>query len=519
MTPHEITLSAITLSAITLSDPHKIAYTIVDKIAETDTHVSFRQLEDWANQGAQLFRNQGLVRGDHIAILLENHERFFALCWAAQRAGLYYTTISWRLQPEEVEYIVNNCEAKIFITSIARQGVAEPLLGNAPSTRGWYMLDGTIDGFESWEEATRVMPSEPITDQSEGAAMLYSSGTTGYPKGIKRDLPESEYGAVDPLPVISALYGATPDSIYLSPAPLYHAAPLGFTMSCLRNGIRVVVMSHFEAEFALQCIEKYQITHSQWVPTMFVRMLKLPEEVRLKYKVSSLQCAIHAAAPCPVPIKEQMIEWWGEVLFEYYAGTEGNGFVQLNSQEWLAHRGSVGRPLNCAIYICDDNGNELPQGATGMVYFGGGGIFEYYKDETKTADSRQANGWSTLGDVGYLDAEGYLYLTDRKNFMIISGGVNIYPQEAENILITHDEVMDVAVFGIPNEEFGEEVKAVVQLKDHASAGGIMEIELLDYCRDHLSHIKCPRSIDFEEQLPRHPTGKLYKRLLRDKYWS
>jgi long-chain acyl-CoA synthetase len=277
-------------------------------------------------------------------------------------------------------------------------------------------------------------------------------------------------------------------------------------------------MAHFEAEFALECIEKYQVTHSQWVPTMFVRMLKLPDGVREKYDVSSVQCAIHAAAPCPVPIKEQMIEWWGEVLFEYYAGTEGNGFVQLNSEEWLAHKGSVGRPLNCQIHICDDAGEEVAAGESGTVFFGGGGAFEYYKDKEKTVESRHPNGWSTLGDVGYVDEDGYLYLTDRKNFMIISGGINIYPQEAENILITHPEVMDVAVFGIPNEEFGEEVKAVVQLKDPTNESGLLELELMDFCRERLSHIKCPRTVDFTAELPRHPTGKLYKRLLRDKYW-
>ena len=290
-------------------------------------------------------------------------------------------------------------------------------------------------------------------------------------------------------------------------------------MGMLRFGVQVVVMEHFDAELALKYIEQYRITHSQWVPTMFVRMLKLPEEVRLKYDVSSLRCAIHAAAPCPIPVKEQMIEWWGPVLYEYYAGTEGNGFVQLNSEEWLAHKGSVGKPLTCEIHICDDDGNELPVGESGTIYMSGGGEFEYYNDEKKTAESRHPEGWTTLGDVGYLDEDGYLYLTDRKHFMIISGGVNIYPQEAENVLITHDKVIDVAVFGVPNEEFGEEVKAVVQPRGMADATPELAIELMDYCRSKLSHIKCPRSIDFRAELPRHPTGKLYKRLLKDEYWQ
>ncbi|MEZ5550146.1 MAG: AMP-binding protein [Pseudomonadales bacterium] len=500
---------------IAAREPDKIAYTM----AESGVNVTCGELEAAANQGAHLFRSLGLRRGDHIAILLENHPRYFQLCWAAQRSGLYYTTISWRLQQAEVEYIVNNCEAKVFITSAARREVVTPLVGRMPNVMRSYMIDGEAAGFESWEAATSKLPKTPIADQQEGMAMLYSSGTTGYPKGVKKPLPETGYGEGLDINLMSALYGADENSIYLSPAPLYHAAPLAFTMGLLRHGVRVVVMAHFEAEFALQCIERYRITHSQWVPTMFVRMLKLPDEVRLRYDVSSLKCAIHAAAPCPIPVKEQMIEWWGPVIYEYYAGTEGNGFVQLNSEEWLAHKGSVGRPLNCELHVCDDEFNEVPIGESGTIYFGGGGEFEYYKDDEKTRGSRHPKGWSTLGDVGYLDEDGYLYLTDRKHFMIISGGVNIYPQEAENVLITHPAVIDVAVFGVPNEEFGEEVKAVVQPRDMSLATPELALELMDYCREQLSHMKCPRSVDFRAELPRHPTGKLYKRLLKDEYWQ
>jgi acyl-CoA synthetase (AMP-forming)/AMP-acid ligase II len=499
---------------IATAAPEKVAYVMAD----SGDRVTFGELEATSNQGARLFRQQGLRPGDHIAIMLENHPRFLQICWAAQRAGLYYTAISWRLQREEVEYIVNNCEARVFITSAARRDLALSLAGRIPKVERCYMVDGVCAGFDSWEHAIAAMPMQPIDDQTEGAAMLYSSGTTGYPKGIKRPLSGVAFGEANALPVMTTLYGAGADSIYLSPAPLYHAAPLGFSMACLRNGIQVVVMEHFDAERALACIETYRITHSQWVPTMFVRMLKLPGELRTKYDLSSLECAIHAAAPCPIPVKEQMIEWWGLVLYEYYAGTEGNGFVQLNSQEWLAHKGSVGRALNCTVHICDDDGNELPVGEPGTIYFGGGAAFEYYKDPNKTAQSRHPQGWSTLGDVGYLDAEGYVYLTDRKHFMIISGGVNIYPQEAENLLITHPKVYDVAVFGVPSEDFGEEVKAVVQPVDMRDAGPQLEQELIEFCRGHLSHIKCPRSIDFDAELPRHPTGKLYKRLVKDRYW-
>ncbi len=252
---------------------------------------------------------------------------------------------------------------------------------------------------------------------------------------------------------------------------------------------------------------------------MFIRLLKLPAEVRRRYDLSSLRVVIHAAAPCPIPIKEQMIEWWGPIVKEYYGGTEGNGLCAIDSAEWLAHRGSVGRPLFGTVHILDDDGSELAPGEPGTIYFEGGTAFEYHKDPEKTAASRTRSGWSTIGDIGYLDTEGYLYLTDRKANMIISGGVNIYPQEAENVLATHAKVQDVAVFGVPNAEWGEEVKAVVQPVDMTTAGPALAEELIAFCRAHLSPIKCPRSIDFEAELPRHPTGKLYKRLLKDRYWA
>ncbi len=503
--------------------PGKIAEAFPDKtayfMADSGDRVTYKELEEASNRGAHLFRSLGLERGDHIAILMENHEAFFKICWAAQRSGLYYTAISWRLQQNEVQYIVENSGAKVFIASTTTQNVAAPLLNSITSVESWLCVGGDIPGFSSWERALIRMPASPIDDQSEGQSMLYSSGTTGYPKGIKKPLPEESFGEVVQPNLLGLLYGANSESIYLSPAPLYHAAPLGFTMSCLRQGIAVVVMEHFEPELALEYIERYQITHSQWVPTMFVRMLKLPDKVRKRYDLTSLQVAIHAAAPCPVPVKEQMIEWWGPIIHEYYAGTESNGFVQLNSTEWLMHKGSVGKPLNCQIHICDENGKELPIGESGLIYFSGGGSFEYHNDPVKTADSHHSEGWSTLGDVGYLDEDGYLYLTDRKHFMIISGGVNIYPQEAENVLIMHKSVIDVAVFGIPNDEFGEEVKAVVQPTSMAEATPELETELIALCREHLAHLKCPKSIDFREELPRHPTGKLYKRLLKDEYWA
>jgi acyl-CoA synthetase (AMP-forming)/AMP-acid ligase II len=382
------------------------------------------------------------------------------------------------------------------------------------------MVGGTMEGYGSYEAMRDKMPAAPIADQSAGTDMLYSSGTTGRPKGIRIPLTGEPIDAASPFRMlVEFLYGFREGMTYLSPAPLYHAAPLRFCMTVGRFGGTVVVMEKFDPELALQYVENFKATHSQWVPTMFVRMLKLPEIVRKKYDVSSLEIAIHAAATCPIPVKKQMIEWWGPVITEYYAGTEGNGFCAINSEEWLSHEGSVGRALMGELHICGEDGEDLPPREIGTIYFMSENQFEYHNDPEKTKESRNAKGWSTLGDIGYVDEEGYLYLTDRKAHMIISGGVNIYPQEAENLLITHPKIHDVAVIGVPNEDFGEEVKAVVQPADWNEVGDDLAEELMVFCREHLSHIKCPRSVDFEKELPRHPTGKLYKRLIRDRYWG
>jgi acyl-CoA synthetase (AMP-forming)/AMP-acid ligase II len=483
--------------------------------------VTYRDLDERSNQGAQWFRSLGLATGDHIAIFMENHPRYLEICWAAQRSGLIYTAISSRLTAGEAAYIATDCGAKLFITSHAKRDVAAEIDRELGSDVRRSMVGGTIDGFDDYEAATAGQPTTPIADEVEGADMLYSSGTTGRPKGVSVPIEHAPMGTAPTLlGLLTAIYGAGADSVYLSPAPLYHAAPLRFTMAMLRLGATCVVMEQFDALEALRLIERHRITHSQWVPSMFVRMLKLPEAVRSAPDLSSLKVAIHAAAPCPIPVKEQMIEWWGPVFHEYYAGTEGNGFTAIDSEDWLEHKGSVGRSLTAKLFILDDEGRELPPGEAGGVYFASGDdAFRYHNDPEKTAESRSPQGYTTLGDIGYVDAEGYLYLTDRKADMIISGGVNIYPREAENVLITHPAVADVAVFGIPNEEFGEEVKAVVQLIDPAQANAAMAEELLEFCRARLSKIKCPRSVDFEDELPRHPTGKLYKRLLKDRYWG
>jgi len=489
-------------------------------MARSGEMLTYRELEDRSNQAAQLFRSLGLRTGDHIAILCENQSRFYEVCWGAQRSGLTYTAISTRLGTDEIAYIVNDCKAKLLIVSAGLAQQAESILEHTPDVRHRLLIGADAPGHQRWEQALAEHPARRITDECAGGDMLYSSGTTGRPKGVFSPPDSSAIDASTPLIEMNRkAYGVDPETRYLSPAPLYHAAPLRFTMTVMRLGGTVVVMEHFDAEHYLELVQKYRITHSQLVPTMFVRMLKLPPEVRTSYDVSSLRCAIHAAAPCPIPIKEQMIDWWGPILWEYYAGTEGNGMTLVNSQDWLAHRGTVGRAVVGELKISDEQGNELPPGEPGTVYFAGGKAFQYHNDPVKTAESRNAKGWSTLGDVGYVDTEGFLYLTDRKAYMIISGGVNIYPQESENVLITHPKVADVAVFGVPNEDFGEEVKAVVQPRDMRDAGPELEAELIEFCRSQLSPIKCPRSVDFEAELPRHPTGKLYKRLLKDRYWA
>ncbi|MEM7766579.1 MAG: acyl-CoA synthetase [Pseudomonadota bacterium] len=483
---------------------------------------SFGQLEARSNQIAHGFREAGLKPGDTIAIFAENSLAFFDACWAAQRAGLYFVCISSRLTAPEVAYILTDSGASLFIAGASLGPVATAARAEAGTPTAWSM-DGEIDGFASLETHTAQFPTTPIADEMAGTDMLYSSGTTGRPKGIRPPLePNLPIDDDSVLGQISrALCRVTPASIYLSPAPLYHAAPLRWCMSFSRFGITLVIMEKFDPEAYLATVEKFRITHSQLVPTMFVRMLKLPEAVRTRYDVSSLDCAIHAAAPCPVPVKQQMIEWWGPIIEEYYAGSEGNGMCWTNSADWLAHKGTVGRPIWGELHICDEDGDEVPVGEEGQVYFGGTPPPTYHNDEEKTkgALNPKHTDWSSLGDVGKVDADGFLYLTDRKAFMIISGGVNIYPQETENVLITHPKVADCAVIGVPDSDFGEAVKAVVQPMPGFAADEALADELMAFCQDNLSKLKCPKSIDFDPELPRHPTGKLYKRLIRDRYWG
>lgn len=485
--------------------------------------VTYSELDSRAWRLSRLMRSRGLEPGDHVAVFMENHPRYPEVYWAAIRAGLYVTTVNRYLTAEEAAYIVEDSGSTMLVTSAALRNEAAGMLDEIPSCPHRLMVDRAIGGFESYEDALTEHSDAPLANATRGGTMLYSSGTTGRPKGIKRPLSGKsidEPEGIDGL--LSGLFKFTERSVYLSPAPLYHSAPLGFSMATQAIGGTVVIMEKFDPAEALRCIEAYRCTHSQWVPTMFSRLLKLPENERARHDVSSLDVAVHAAAPCPPAVKQQMIDWWGPVLYEYYAGTEVNGFTFIDSEDWLAHRGSVGRSILGTIHICDDDGRELPTGEAGTIYFELPTMpFEYHNDSTKTKSAQHPEhpNWSTLGDVGKVDDEGYLYLTDRKTYMIISGGVNIYPAEIENVLVDHPKVLDVAVFGVPNEEFGEEVKGVVQLVAGTEGTSALEHELLEYCRAHLARYKCPRSIDFEAELPRLPTGKLYKRLLRDRYWG
>jgi len=509
--------------------PHDFALTTPDKAAiimgSTGEVITYRQLDEAAIRLSNVLRDAGLNPGDHVALCLENHPRYLEILWGCHYAGLIYTACSSRLTSAELTYILNDCAAKAFITSHYKADQALDIIDTIPNVHLRLMLDGTIDGYDSFEQTIAAASVTPLSDMVDGTDMLYSSGTTGMPKGIAKPLPMSPIGTSVGLGMLTVmLFGFSEDTMYLSPAPLYHAAPLRFNMTVHTLGATTIVMENFDAEEFLQLTQKYKVTQTQVVPTMFIRMLKLDSGVRSQYDCSTITHAVHAAAPCPIETKRKMIEWWGPVIHEYYAGTEGNGFVYCNSEQWLAHPGTVGTAIQGIVHICDDEGKEVANGESGTIFFENGGIFEYHNDVEKTKASRDplGRGWSTLGDIGYQDADNFLYLTDRKAFMIISGGVNIYPQESENILINHPKVIDVAVFGVPNADFGEEVKGVVQpvtMPANEEEARLLSQELIVFCRSQLADIKCPRSIDFRTDLPRHPTGKLYKRLLKDEYWK
>jgi long-chain acyl-CoA synthetase len=492
-------------------------------MATTGEIITYSEFDARTNRLAHLLRARGLRQGDHYSILMENNSRYLEACGGGERAGLLYTPINSHLTADEVAYILRNSESRALITSGALRAVAVEALNQAPDVTVGLIVDpeGADDGLDDYVAATSAFPATPIADEALGGPMLYSSGTTGRPKGIVRQLTgrsPGESAALSQFLVQQWRY--RPGMIYLSPAPLYHSAPQGATGNAIRIGGTVVVMERFDPEQLLALVERHHVTHIQMVPTMFNRLLKLPEEVRARYDLSSLEFVVHAAAPCPIPVKEQMIAWWGPIIHEYYAATEGIGYTACDSTEWLAHRGTVGRAQLGELHILDDDFRDCPPRVPGTIYFRPPAPLSYWKDPEKAKEASTPDGtMSTVGDMGYVDEDGWLYLTDRTTFMIISKGVNVYPQETENLLVTHPKVADVAVFGVPNSDLGEEVKAVVEPMPGVEPTAELAAELIAWCHERLSKQKCPMSIDFDPQLPRLPTGKLYKRVLRDRYWA
>jgi long-chain acyl-CoA synthetase len=489
-------------------------------LAWSGEEITYRQLDERSNRVAHMLRDAGVSAGDSVALCMETNAHFMEILWAVQRAGLGFVPISTRLTSDEIAYVINDSGASAIFASADLGKTAEGLTGRCPGLTARYAVGGAIEGFEDFLASAEKMPVNPIADESAGRYLLYSSGTTGRPKGIEWKADPRATGR-DHLTMerLSEFFGMSDQTIYLSPAPLYHSAPLTWTLRVLRLGGTIILMEHFDAEETLALIQRYHVTHAQFVPTMFVRMLKLPEEIRRRFDLTSLRAAIHAAAPCPVEVKEHMLGWWGQIIHEFYGASEGPGITALSAKEWLDHKGSVGKAIMGIAHVLDDEGQELPVGEQGVIWFEGGGQWDYIGDPEKTAETINAQGWRTVGDIGRLDEQGYLYLTDRKSNMIISGGVNIYPQEAENVLITHPAVLDVAVVGVPDQDFGEVAKAVVQLVEGETPSAELEKDIIGFCRNAISSIKCPKSVDFVDQLPRHPNGKLYKRRLRDQYWA
>lgn len=481
--------------------------------------VSFGELYRRSQRVAALLYEAGLRRGDGVALVLPNRREFLEITWGCQLSGLYYSAVNTHFTPDEVLYVIGDSDSRAVFVDGSMTALAGRIVDEAHGVELRIAVGDGAPGWRSYDDALADAGEAP--PHADGSEMLYSSGTTGRPKAVRRPLPTDGNGSWGQNVLEQALiqrYDMTASDVYLSPAPLYHAAGVNYTMAVQRVGAASVLMRKFDAENVLRLIAEHRVTHAQFVPTMFVRMLKLPAGVRDSYDVSSLRCVIHAAAPCPVDVKHQMMEWFGPIIHEYYGGTEGFAGSTIGPEQWLAHPGSVGKPFS-PVHVVSEDGEELPVGESGELFFEGGPQFEYFKDPDKTASVSNDRGWRSLGDMGYLDDDGYLYLTDRSSFMIVSGGVNIYPQEAENLLVMHPKLVDAAVFGVPNDEFGEEVKAVVQPAAGVDGGPALEAELIEYCRAHLAGYKCPRTVEFDSELPRDPNGKLYKRRIRERYWQ
>jgi acyl-CoA synthetase (AMP-forming)/AMP-acid ligase II len=501
-----------------MEHPRQYATTAPDRAAATDADTgavrTFAQLDQRANRVAHALRGAGLRTGDHVAIVMDNRLEYFDVLWGAMTSGLYVTPVNWHLAADEVSYIVDDCGASALIVAADATDAVAGLGTGARALR--LALGRELPGFDDFETVLAAQSDEPIDDETEGSWMFYSSGTTGRPKGIKPPTIGARLGSPNAFSgLVGGLFGIGEGSVYLCPAPLYHSAPAGWSTTSQRLGASVVIMHGFDAEACLAAIERHRVTHVQFVPTHLVRILKLDPDVRAKYDLSSLQVIVHAAAPCPPDVKRGAIEFFGPILHEYYAGSEGGGFCYIDSHDWLAHPGSVGKPLLGAAHVTDENGRELPNGEAGQLWFESSNRFEYHGDQKKTAEAWDDRGWMTLGDVGYVDDEGYVYLTDRVSNMIISGGVNIYPRETEDLLIGHPAVHDVAVIGVPHPEMGESVRAIVQLAAPVDDEDAMAEELREYCRARLSHFKCPTSVVFVDELPRLPSGKIAKRLFSD----
>ncbi|MGB6229934.1 MAG: AMP-binding protein [Litorimonas sp.] len=499
--------------------PDAPALSMLDASGAVTGSMSYAELEAAANRYAHALRALGLRRGDRFAVWKKNSLSFIPIYWAAQRAGLLICPVATHLSYDETDYILRDSGSRLLITDGQVGHAAE--VTRALSSEGKldgmiYWTDYPLDGFPDFDDLAADAPETPIEDESAGHHMLYSSGTTGRPKGVKVSLPDEAVVANSPgLALFAGLFGFDGETRYLSPAPLYHAAPLVYCLAVQRLGGHVLVMDKFREETFLQAIEAHAITHTQVVPTMFVRLLKQPDELRSRYDLSSLRLVLHAAAPCPVHVKHAVIDWLGPIVSEYYGGSEGNGLTYLTAEEWLANPGSVGRAIFGTLRICDEEtGAVLGPGETGTVYFEGETRFEYHGDDAKTKGAYHPTreGWSTLGDVGHVNAAGYLFLTDRKANMIISGGVNIYPQETENVLLAHPSVLDAAVLGVPCADMGERVKAFVQTVPGADVDGL-DGELIEFARQRISHVKAPREVEIVDALPRTESGKLLKRVL------
>ena len=493
------------------------ARTIPDRpaiITETAT-VSFASLNARANQLARALRRRGIAAGDGIALVCANRPEFAEVYYAAQRAGLRLTPVNWHLTGGEAGYIVADSAARAIVADADLAEVAVGATVDATSCTVRLAIGGDIESFEDYDAALGDEDDADLSDPVLGSTMLYTSGTTGRPKGVFRTEPPARS-------IAAANFGGyrhDGDDLHLCTGPLYHAAPLAFSLaSPLTFGVGSVLMDRWDAASALSLIERHSITHTHMVPTMFHRLLSLPDDVRARHDVSSLRFCIHGAAPCPVAVKQRLIEWLGPIVWEYYAATEGTGSV-VDSATWLAHPGTVGRPIaEGQVVIGDEQGSPLGTGEIGLVYLRAPaqGRFSYFKDADKTDDTYRGD-YFTLGDVGYLDQDGYLYLTDRSANLIISGGVNIYPAEVDAVLLEHAAVADAATIGVEDADWGERVLAVIELQaDYVGSDGLAD-ELVEFCRERLSHFKCPRSIEFVDELPRQDNGKIYKRLLRDRY--